>query len=731
MTDSARAARLAPVEVASCGALSGLAVTFGVASAATPVFHTLFQVATAIPLAMIALRMRRRAWAGAFAATLLMSLAVGGVAAVGRVFQSCVVGVIVGGLHRRRARAALVWLVAVGLGALWGAGTGVAFWVLEDLRRLALEALQKSLDGFLRLLAHVPGAQGPASALQALNQWFVDYWWLWLPFTRLVGVVALLVVAKWLLGRVLDRIDLDRGWDPLAPALEGRRDEAGAAPLPVSLADAEFTYPGAGSPSLTGVTLALEEASLTGVVGPNGSGKSTLALLLAGAEPTGGSRHGGGGLGRRGGIALVGQRSELQMLGETVAEDVLWGMDAHEREQVDLAGVLGLVGLGGLESASPHHLSGGQLQRLSLAGALARSPRLLISDESTAMIDREGRAQLMGVLASLPSRGIAVVHVTHDAGEVAGAERVIRVEGGRIVYDGPPSGCLTTGARGAEAVPQERPPAARSASGATAEEPSEAGAAPGGAGDGPSPAPGRAHAPASPAAGAPALSAAAESLWADGVAHSYDVATPWENTVLRDVSLIVEAGEGVLITGDNGSGKTTLSRILTGLMAPTWGKCTLGGRPMTSRVGDVALSMQFARLQLQRPTVRLDILSAAGMGPVIGTRQGRHSAEADRVVDEAMASVGLDPALQSRSIDELSGGQMRRVALAGLLASRPRVLILDEPMAGLDQASRDLLIAVLEERRRAGLSVLVISHDLEGMDSLCQAHHHLSEGVLS
>ena len=563
----------------------------------------------------------------------------------------------------------------------------------------------------------------------------MDYWWLWLPFTRLVGVVALLVVAKWLLGRVLDRIDLDRGWDPLAPALQGRRDEAGAAPLPLSLADAEFTYPGAGSPSLTGVTLALEEASLTGIVGPNGSGKSTLALLLAGAEPTGGSRQGGGGLGQRGGIALVGQRSELQMLGETVAEDVLWGMDAREREEVDLAGVLGLVGLGGLESASPHHLSGGQLQRLSLAGALARSPRLLISDESTAMIDREGRAQLMGVLASLPSRGIAVVHVTHDAGEVAGAERVIRVEGGRIVYDGPPSGCPTTGARGAEAVPQEHPPAARSAFGATAEEPSEAGAAPGGAGDGPAAPLGTGGAPqedpgAAPPA-APALSAAAESLWADGVAHSYDVATPWENTVLRDVSLIVEAGEGVLITGDNGSGKTTLSRILTGLMAPTWGKCTLGGRPMTSRVGDVALSMQFARLQLQRPTVRLDILSAAGMGPVIGTRQGRHSAEADRVVDEAMASVGLDPALQSRSIDELSGGQMRRVALAGLLASRPRVLILDEPMAGLDQASRDLLIAVLEERRRAGLSVLVISHDLEGMDSLCQAHHHLSEGVLS
>ena len=200
---------------------------------------------------------------------------------------------------------------------------------------------------------------------------------------------------------------------------------------------------------------------------------------------------------------------------------------------------------------------------------------------------------------------------------------------------------------------------------------------------------------------------------------------------LDNVSLEIPRGQWVSIVGPSGSGKTTLSRILTGLMAPTWGKCTLGGRAMTSRAGDVALSMQFARLQLQRPTVRLDILSAAGMGPVIGTRQGRHSAKADRVVEEAMASVGLDPVLQSRSIDELSGGQMRRVALAGLLASRPRVLILDEPMAGLDQASRDLLIAVLEERRRAGLSVLVISHDLEGMDSLCQTRRHLSEGVLS
>ena len=227
-----------------------------------------------------------------------------------------------------------------------------------------------------------------------------------------------------------------------------------------------------------------------------------------------------------------------------------------------------------------------------------------------------------------------------------------------------------------------------------------------------------------------------EHLWADRVAHTYDLGTPWEKPVLRDVSLILEPGQAMLITGDNGSGKTTLSRILTGLLVPTWGAVTLGGKPMERRVGDVALSMQFARLQLQRPSVRTDILAAAGHGPLIGSGVGRRKnalsrEEGDRIVERAMSLVGLDPALASRGIDDLSGGQMRRVALAGLLASDPRVLILDEPMAGLDAASRELLISVLDERRRAGLSILVISHDLEGMDDLCDTHRHLCEGVLT
>ena len=710
MSSTARdARRLTPVEVATAGALSGLAVTFGLIAAVTPVFQLFFQVATAVPLAMVSLKLRPRAAVAAFASTILLAIAVGGVATAGRAFQAALVGLIIGFLHKKRASWLAVSGVAAGLGLVWGVGTGIAFWILSDLRTLGLESIQKTLDGFLKLIGNIPHSGGFVDAGHRLGQWFVDWWWIWIPITRLIGVAFLVLAARWLLGAILSRISLDEGWDPLLDAT-ARVDEEPAAeassPLPLTLTDVSFTYPGADHLALRGVTLSFERPEFTVIVGHNGSGKSTLALLLAGAEPGSGTREGGGVLGAVGGTALVGQRSELLVLGQSVAEDVTWGMNAEHIAGLDLDELLERVGLAGLADADPRSLSGGQLQRLALAGALARSPRLLISDESTAMIDRAGRAEMLDLLASLPARGIAVVHITHDPAESARADRVVTIDGGRILSD----------RRAGEG--------SAAADGLRIDE----------AGDPPvSPAPDASTV--SSVAGAPALIKAAH-LWADRVAHTYDLGTPWEKPVLRDVSLILDPGQAMLITGDNGSGKTTLSRVLTGLLVPTWGRVTLGGRPMDRCVGEVALSMQFARLQLQRPSVRSDILAAAGHGPRIGTgsvhRKGAISREeGDRIVDEAMELVGLDPALATRGIDDLSGGQMRRVALAGLLASHPSVLILDEPMAGLDAASRDLLISVLDERRRAGLSILVISHDLEGMDSLCDTHGRLAEGVLS
>ena len=706
MSSSARdARRLTPVEVATAGALSGLAVTFGLIAAVTPVFQLFFQVATAVPLAMVSLKLRPRAAVAAFASTILLAIAVGGVATAGRSFQAALVGLIIGFLHKKRASWLPVCGVAAGLGVIWGIGTGVAFWVLSDLRTLGLESIRKTLDGFLKLVGHIPHSGGFVDAGHQLGQWFVDWWWIWIPVTRFIGVAFLVLAARWLLGAILSRISLDAGWDPLlaatARSADPREGAEASSPPPLTLTDVDFTYPGADHPALSGVTLSFEQPEFTVIVGHNGSGKSTLALLLAGAEPGSGVREGGGVLGAVGGTALVGQRSELLVLGQSVAEDVTWGMNAEHIAGLDLDELLERVGLAGLADADPRSLSGGQLQRLALAGALARSPRLLIPDESTAMIDRAGRAEMLDLLASLPARGIAVVHITHDPAESARADRVVTIRSGRIVSD-------RRAGEGAPLIDEAGDPSASPATGVST---------------------------VSSVAGAPALIKAAH-LWADRVAHTYDLGTPWEKPVLRDVSLILDPGQAMLITGDNGSGKTTLSRVLTGLLVPTWGRVTLGGRPMERCVGDVALSMQFARLQLQRPSVRSDILAAAGHGPRIGTgsvhRKGAISREeGDRIVAEAMELVGLDPALASRGIDDLSGGQMRRVALAGLLASHPSVLILDEPMAGLDATSRDLLISVLDERRRAGLSILVISHDLEGMDSLCDTHGRLAEGVLS
>lgn len=205
-----------------------------------------------------------------------------------------------------------------------------------------------------------------------------------------------------------------------------------------------------------------------------------------------------------------------------------------------------------------------------------------------------------------------------------------------------------------------------------------------------------------------------------GVGHEYGVGTPWAKTALRDINFVVEQGDGVLIHGGNGSGKSTLAWIMAGLTTPTSGDCLLDGKPTHEQVGAVALSFQAARLQLMRSRVDLEVASAAGFS---------HKDE-DRVV-AALGVVGLDPALAKRSIDQLSGGQMRRVVLAGLLACSPKALILDEPLAGLDAASQRGLLTLLEDLRRdRGLTVVVISHDFAGMEDLCPRTLHLVDGVL-
>mgnify|MGYP001756637545 FL=1 len=365
------------------------------------------------------------------------------------------------------------------------------------------------------------------------------------------------------------------------------------------------------------------------------------------------------------------------MLGSRVADDLVWGLPADVTVDVEaLLAEVGLAGLGGRETSD---LSGGQQQRLAIAAALARNPALLIADEVTSMVDPLGRGQLLELLAGLPERrGMTVVLVTHRGTEAAAADRVIHLAGGRVVPHQPD--WVPDRSIGAPTVPDAAPSPP------------------------PVPAPRPAH--------------AEPLLVLDHVGHAHLAGSPWEVVALRDVTLTVHRGEGLLIVGGNGSGKTTLAWIMAGLIDPGSGTCTLDGSPVTSQVGMVGLGFQHARLQLQKSTVGDEIMAAGG--EKVGT------AEVARVLE----SVGLPRAMAATGVDALSGGQMRRVVLAGLIARQPKVLVLDEPLAGLDPYARAEIVELLARLRRQGQTIVIISHDFEALETVCDRRVELIDGRL-
>ena len=166
------------------------------------------------------------------------------------------------------------------------------------------------------------------------------------------------------------------------------------------------------------------------------------------------------------------------------------------------------------------------------------------------------------------------------------------------------------------------------------------------------------------------------------VGHVYSRRTPWAHRALAGVNLRIDRGEALLVVGHNGSGKSTLAWILAGLLEPSEGDARIEGRPLSSVVGQVGVAFQHARLQLLRPTVSAEVSAASGATQL--------------VVWRSLTDVGFDPReIGPRRVDELSGGEARRVVLAGALARRPSALVLDEPFAGLDDRARAELGAAL------------------------------------
>ena len=197
---------------------------------------------------------------------------------------------------------------------------------------------------------------------------------------------------------------------------------------------------------------------------------------------------------------------------------------------------------------------------------------------------------------------------------------------------------------------------------------------------------------------------------------------PYETHALDDVSLTIEDGEFVGLIGHTGSGKSTLVQHLNGLLLPSSGKITVDGLDIADKATDrrairrkVGLVFQYPENQLFEEAVEKDI----AFGP---RNLGLDEAEIDRRVRDAMRKVALDyDALHERSVFELSGGQMRRVAIAGVLAMEPRTLVLDEPCAGLDPRGREEILGLIRDLHRdTGATIVMVSHSMDDVASLAE-----------
>lgn len=655
-TDSLR-----PHELAHASVLGGLCAAIAITAVALPHAGWLGLLG-AVPMGLLAYRFRVRVVLTASVAAGVVGFLTVGLSGFGVAALSVYVGGLTGYVKRKGRGLPTVLTVSTGAGLVVGTVAVIALTHLSQLRQLVFGTVVAVASGPAVVFAHIPHMNTIASALTSSLRGALNHWeWLALGGVD-IAMLGASVIGWWALSRILlrlpclfdtEKLELPTNLGPIQP-------------LPLRLEGVRLRYPHTNHDALRTVSLELRAGDHIAVTGPNGSGKSTLMRVLAGCPPTSGvvDRPGEVGLGQSGGTAVVLQHPESQVLGMRVADDVVWGLPPGKTPDIDR--ILDEVGLAGFAERDTSTLSGGELQRLALAAALAREPALLIADEVTSMVDQEGREALPALLRDF-TRGhrTALVNITHSAHEARYADRALEL--------GDSTGHVA--AVTAVSVP-------------------EPAAAPG------------------PRSGAVVLELR-------GVGHVYSNGTPWAHTALRDISLVLHEGDGLLLHGGNGSGKSTLAWVMAGLTVPTTGRCLLDGRPVSAEVGAVALQFQAARLQLMRSRVDLEVASAAGFSPDDRTR-----------VHAALAAVGLEEDIADRRIDQLSGGQMRPVVLAGLLARMPRVLILDEPLAGLDTDSQRDLIKLLTERRRDGLAVVVISHDSAGLEALCPRTMHLDKGRL-
>ncbi len=486
------------------------------------------------------------------------------------------------------------------------------------------------------------------------------------------------------------------------------------AKVPVRLAHVTLRY--GDSVALDDVTLEVCRGERVCVLGANGSGKSTLASVICGllapdegdvelaghAVCTGGVPDLAAYRDARRQLGLVFQNPDDQIVTSVVADDVAFGPEnlgvPRAQISVRVARELRRVAMEKYAHADPSRLSGGQRQRVCIAGALAMEPAVLVLDEPSSLLDVRGRAAIMRVMGRLAAAGATLVHVTHFMDEALAADRVVVMQHGHVALEGTPDEVFAAkNAQVIEALGLEMPFEARLAVALR-----QAGAA-GGA----------IAAPGAPSDEKPAACAACAhtaeplAILARDLGFSYGPGAQ----ALDGVSLEVPVRATTAIVGQTGSGKSTLLRLLCGLEAADAGSLTVCGINAATKRGRrqvrraVGYVMQHPERQLFAQTVAEDV----AFGP---RNQGLSAAEVEGRVAHALDLVGLADR-RDASPFELSGGQQRLAAIAGVLAMEPELLVLDEPTAGLDPRGRARLRALMADLAAHGVTLLQVTHSME------------------
>jgi len=500
--------------------------------------------------------------------------------------------------------------------------------------------------------------------------------------------------------------------------------------------------------ALSNLSLNIEKGEFVAVLGHNGSGKSTLARHInALLTPTEGKVFVKGfdtSLPEniwliRQSAGMVFQNPDNQIIATIVEEDVAFGPEnlgvvpLEIRKRVDEC--LSAVSMEEFRRKAPSLLSGGQKQRVAIAGILAMRPEIIVFDEATAMLDPIGRREVMNIAKRLnKEEGMTVIHITHYMEEAVQADRVVVMSDGNIVMDGTPKEVF----KNVEAlknlgldVPQVTELTNQLiASGInlpsdiiTLEEQVEA---------------------LMPLLISPQTTKSARQwnntenlreidniIELKGLSHVYSPGTVFEKVAVKDINLTVKKGEFFGIIGHTGSGKSTLIQHLNGLIKPTSGQILVNGEDINSDKAKlravrqkVGLVFQYPENQLFEMTVRADV----AFGP---KNMGFDEKEVDRRVKRALGLVGIEEEFFDKSPFELSGGQKRRVAIAGVLAMEPEILVMDEPTAGLDPKGRDEIFSQIKAlHKEMGNTVIIVSHSMEDIAKLAERVAVFDRGAL-